>query len=101
MRLIARNGGIEWTDALRRHAERRLGFALGRFDNRLDTVTVRISDLNGPRGGVDKQCRIHLRLLRRPPLVVQGTEADAPAAIDRAADRAARAVARELANDRD
>ena len=100
MRMTARNGGVEWTESLRRHAERRLAFALGRFDDRLGTVTVRLSDLNGPRGGVDKECRIHLRLLRRPALVVQCTDSDAYSAISIAAERAGRAVARELANER-
>jgi ribosome-associated translation inhibitor RaiA len=98
--MTAKSGGVEWTESLRRHAERRLGFALGRFDNRVGAVTVRLSDLNGPRGGIDKECRIHLRLAKRPSLVVRCTESDAYDAIGMGAERAGRAVARELADSR-
>jgi ribosome-associated translation inhibitor RaiA len=98
--MTAKSGGVEWTESLRRHAERRLSFALGRLDRRVGAVTVRLSDLNGPRGGIDKECRIHMRLPRRATLVVRCTEADAHTAISLAAERAGRAVARKLANSR-
>ena len=37
-------------------ARRRLEFALGRFSARVRSLTVRLADLNAPRGGVDKHC---------------------------------------------
>lgn len=38
-------------------ARRRLEFALGRLGARVRSLTVRLADLNAPRGGVDKHCR--------------------------------------------
>jgi hypothetical protein len=78
-------------------ARRRLEFALGRFGGRIRSVTVRLGDVNGPRGGVDKRCLVTIRLDASKRLVViEDADADAVVAIDRAADRASRAVARVL-----
>ncbi len=83
--------------ALARLARRRLEFALGRFDNRVRSLAVHLTDVNGPRGGVDKKCLVTIRLdAPKPLIVIEDTDADAAVAIDRAADRAARAVARAL-----
>jgi len=77
---------------------RRLEFALGRFSARLRQVSARITDVNGPRGGIDKSCVITLRLERTgPPIVIEDIDDDPMVAIDRAADRAGRTVARALA----
>ena len=40
-------------------------FALDRFAGAIREVDVRLADLNGPRGGVDKLCRVQLRMLPR------------------------------------
>lgn len=89
------------TAALRGHVERRLGFALSARDHQIRRVTVRLSDINGPRGGADKCCHIEVGLPRLPSVVIEDTEADLYIAIDRAADRAGRTVARRLARQRD
>lgn len=83
------------------YAERRARFAVSRFSPRIDWVAVRLADINGPRGGVDKECRIVVRL--RPHGRVRVIERDASmhAAIARAADRLGRAVAREMARRRE
>lgn len=87
---------FELTDALRAHVQRRLHFALSRFEGRIARAIVRLSDLNGPRGGVDKDCRLQIRLHGLPDVVVEDTEADLYVAISRAADRAGRTLDRRL-----
>lgn len=89
------------TSALRGHIERRLGFALSTRDDHILRITVRLSDINGPRGGADKCCHIQVVLPHLPDVVIEDTEADLYAAIDRAADRAGRTVGRRLARHRD
>lgn len=84
------------TDGLREAVERRLRFALGRFDERPLRVTVRLSDINGPRGGEDKHCAIRVRVGGLPDIVVEDTEADLYAAVNRATERVARALRRKL-----
>ncbi len=100
MQLDIRGRGFPLTEALRAHCERRLSFALARFGPRLGRVGVRLSDVNGPRGGVDKRCQVKLPLAKGRTLTVQSSDADLYAAIDRAADRAAQAVSRELERER-
>jgi len=70
---------------------------MGRFGAKLARVSVRISDVNGPRGGVDKLCRVETRLWGRFPLVVEDVSADMSQAIDRSIRRMGRAVARVAA----
>ena len=84
------------TQALRSYAERRLRFALTRADNHVRRIVVRLSDINGPRGGEDKRCQLQVSLEGMPDVVVEDTEADLYFAIDRAAGRAGRSVMRKL-----
>ena len=89
----ARNFSL--TDALRSHAERRLRFALTCCDNHIRRVVMRLSDINGPRGGADKRCHLQVVLAGLPDVVIEDTEADLYIAIDRATDRAGRTVVRK------
>ena len=89
------------THALREHIERRLGFALSSRGEYIQRVIVRLSDINGPRGGEDKCCRIQIVLPQLTDVVVEDTEVDMYAAIDRATYRAGRTVGRRLARQRD
>jgi ribosomal subunit interface protein len=95
MRLDIRGRHLRLTLALQQHVTRRLRFALGRFDGSLRRVVVRVSDVNGPRGGVDKVCRVHLDVAGRP-ITIDERDQDLYAAIDRAAERAGRATERTL-----
>jgi len=87
---------FDLTDALGSHTERRLRFALTSADNYAQRIVVRLSDINGPKGGYDKRCHIQVMLAGLPDVVVEDIEADLYFAIDRAADRAARTVMRKI-----
>lgn len=83
--------------------QQRFRFALGRFGHRVVSVTVRLSDVNGPRGGADKRCAVAVRLHRlRRQIIVEDIDAIAAVAISHAAARTSRALARaiEALNDR-
>ena len=83
--------------SLARLARHRLEFALGRFGAHVRSLTDRMTDLNGPRGGVDKHCLVAIRLTSPPRLIViQDTDVEAEVAIARVAERAARVVARAV-----
>lgn len=96
MNFSIRGRHIELTAALLAHVERRLRFALSRFGQKIRQVAVQLLDLNGPRGGVDKQCRVTVTLSPSGKVMVGATDADLPTAIDRAADRLERSVIRAL-----
>ncbi len=90
----ARNFSL--TDALHRHAERRLRFALTCCDDQIQRVVMRLSNINGPRGGTDKRCHLQVVLDGLPDVLVEDTEADLYIAIDRATDRAGRTLLRKI-----
>jgi putative sigma-54 modulation protein len=92
---------IRATNFRLRHAdradiERRLQFALGRFDRRIVQVTLVLADVNGPRGGDDKQCRLLVRLAHSGKVTIEERQANVSFAVALAADRAGRAVSRRL-----
>jgi putative sigma-54 modulation protein len=97
MQIAIQARGFSLTAAIESHVRRRLDFTLARGASRMRRVDVRLSDLNGPRGGVDKRCLIEVRLDGLPPVVVEDVQSDLYTAIDRAAGRAARTVVRRLA----
>lgn len=96
MRLEIRRRGVEVTEDLRTHLEERLSLALGHFDSHVEVVRVYLRDVNGPRGGLDKQCRIVVALNRRGRVVVTGMDTDIAAAVNSAATRAGVAVKRHV-----
>ena len=100
MKIEVRFRGVDPSDALRRHAVRRIHFHLSRFAPEIRAVMVRLEDQNGPRGGVDKRCRVLVRGPRIGAATLADLSADAYAAIDRAVLRIGRTVARSLARGR-
>jgi ribosomal subunit interface protein len=96
MRLEIRQRGMKVTEELRVHVRERLQLALGRFARSIDRVWVYLRDVNGPRGGLSKKCRIVVELPRRGRVVVTGVDTDIFAAITRTASRAKFAVRRHV-----
>lgn len=96
MRLQLRTRNLRHDPSLSDHVRRRLHFALGRFDREVSTVLVRLEDVNGPRGGVDKRCTIDLHGTKVGARRVEVEDTDVVAAVDRAARTAARLVAATL-----
>ena len=60
------------TKALKELAVRRIGYALGRFAHGIRTITLRLADINGPRGGVDVEALALVELSQGTRLVVRG-----------------------------
>lgn len=58
MAITIHSRSIEITEELRELTSRRMHFALDTFGDRVESVAVNLSDVNGPRGGVDKRCHI-------------------------------------------
>ncbi len=96
MRLEIRRRRMKVTEELRVHVRERLQLALARFARSIAQVWVYLRDVNGPRGGLNKKCRIVVELPRRGRVVVTGVDTDMFAAITRTASRAKFAVRRHL-----
>ena len=83
--------GTDTMDALQRRAER----LLGRIAHRIAGLDVSLADLNGPKGGVDRQCQIQARLHDGNLVVVKARSAGFGAAIDLAMQKLARKLVKQ------
>jgi len=96
MQFEIRGMDISMSQALRDHIERRLRFALDRFARRVRQVRVKVGDLNGPRGGIDKCCKLAISLDRSSTIVVESHASNVYGAVDCVADKAATCIGRIL-----
>ncbi|MEM9351733.1 MAG: hypothetical protein AAGA92_01855 [Planctomycetota bacterium] len=81
----------------RRLAEERVRAALARFSGRARRVSLVVEDVNGPRGGHDKACRLAVKLSGAGEVRVSDRDPNVGRCIGRVADRLAHAVGRTLA----
>ena len=92
--IVDRNSCL--TEETRSLAERRMLFALSRFGSKIDRVTLVVEDANGPKGGVDKNCNVSVKLKRLPDIHVASRGTDVAESISLAAVRVGRAVRRVI-----
>jgi len=79
---------------LRDLTERRVRFALRRLGWLVPRADVQMSDVNGPRGGIDKRCQVELRTDGAGSVVVASVANNWRTALDKALARAARLLMR-------
>lgn len=87
---------VPFSDEMSRQLGSRLAFALARFDQRIRSVTAILMDLNGPKGGIDKECRLVITLRPRGRVTIKQAAGDFETAIALATGRARHAVSRLL-----
>lgn len=75
---------------------RKLGTRLGKFASSIERVSVRLSDVNGPKGGVDHRCLIKVVLSGLPSVVVERRDSAVQKAANAAIDATAQAVQRSV-----
>ena len=91
---------LNLTRGLRGFGERRIRSVLSRFDERIKKVTLWLSDVNGPRGGSDKNCQVQIDILGKSPVIVEETRENLYVAINRALERSGQTVMRKLGRER-
>src|SRR3990167_1779605 len=74
----------------------RVRFALRRLNTWVPRARVQFSDVNGPRGGVDKRCQVELSTDAAGTVVIASLARDWRTALDRSLGRATRALTRSL-----
>jgi len=79
---------------LRDLTERRVHFVLRRLGWLVRRAEVQMSDVNGPRGAIDKRCQVELRIDGSASVVVASEASDWRTALDNALARAARLLMR-------
>lgn len=92
--------GLPKAAKLRRLATDKLNLALARFAHAVQEASIHLADINGPdRGGVDKLCRVVLRMKSQSVVVIEGLGTDVAHAIDRVTERLQQSVTRDLNRD--
>ncbi len=97
MQIQIHSDDFNLTDGLRDHIVKRLAYSLNHGRDVISRVVVRLADINGPKGGVDKCCGIEVRLKGRATIAIDDTQTDLYVAIDRAAERTGRTLDRQIA----
>lgn len=97
MRICIQTSRLELHADQRERIERRVGFALSRLGSVIRQVDVNLCDVNGPRGGIDKRCRVLVHFERGPAVVIEDFDSELDDLIDRTLDRAGRAARKRTA----
>lgn len=79
---------------LRDVAVRRLRFVMRRMTWLVPRARVHLSDVNGPRGGVDKRCQVELKTDHAGTVVITAIARDWHSALETALARASRVLVR-------
>jgi len=88
--------GVNLGENRKADIRRKLGMKLGKFANSIERVSVRVRDVNGPRGGIDQLCRIKVVLSGLPSVVFEHQDSSLEAAITGALAGAQRSVRKAL-----
>ncbi|HQZ38021.1 MAG TPA: hypothetical protein PLH72_03185 [Vicinamibacterales bacterium] len=75
---------------------RKLGMRLGKFASSIERISVRLSDVNGPKGGVDHRCVIKVVVSGLPSVVVERTDSALQRAVNSAISATGEAVRRSV-----
>ena len=73
-----------------------LALAFARAQDTIQSVTIIVSNVNGPKGGVDKLCRLLIKSDHMPDIVITENQANIRAAVDRCIARARQTLFRKL-----
>ncbi|MFO0827108.1 MAG: HPF/RaiA family ribosome-associated protein [Phycisphaerales bacterium] len=90
------DGSIKTSEAQFDYIMTKVGAAAARLKDAACIVEVRLTDVNGPKGGIDKQCSIVVTPPGLDTLRVEGQAADYYTAIDAAATTLKRSLTRLL-----
>jgi ribosome-associated translation inhibitor RaiA len=101
MQLRIKTDGIEITQSLRQHIDRRLMLSLGRYSGRIRCATVRLYRQKGPRGAIGMACQVIATLKPSGQVIVEHTEGDLCNSVSMACECASRAIHRHIIRERE
>ncbi|MCC6585503.1 MAG: hypothetical protein IT168_02185 [Bryobacterales bacterium] len=96
MELSVRPRSVDWNDELQHLVERSIAFAVDRYSSQIRHIAVYLTDVNGPRGGVDKLCQITADLKTGMPVLILEKGDDMAATFHRAVRRLSYRIGRTI-----
>ena len=74
----------------------RLGFAFARTRQFIQSIEVTLTDINGPKGGIDQQCKVRVKPMAFASIVITERQSEIRHAIDRCITRASRNFVQQM-----
>lgn len=96
MRLTIKSPNMVIDSKLKSHIERRVLFVFSRSKQIIQSITVTLTDINGPKGGEDKQCKVKVQAQGLPTLLVLDEQANLMAALNSALSRVSNNLLRKV-----
>lgn len=97
MKVLMRGVHLSLSEGLRDYVQRHLVEHIRRYvDDEASELDVSLVDVNGPKGGVDKECRVTVRIPGLAPVHVTEAAETLHQAVDVSRDRLERAIKRLL-----
>jgi putative sigma-54 modulation protein len=96
MQLYVTSTNLELNQHLRTELSQRVKSVFGRSKQYIDRVWVTLTDINGPRGGNDKECKVKLSLPGLPSVLVMSRKDSIPKAIATALNTASLTLKRKV-----
>ena len=88
--------GIRIGTSLKHFIEAKLRNSFDRFKEKVRLVSLRLTDENWRRGGIDKRCKVQLQLRNGDHIVREYCDAEPALAVSEAVSRAERALAVQI-----
>ena len=96
MQIFIQSSSFKLTRSLKHYVEKKIKNSLGRRTDDVKRIYVRLFDINGPHGGIDKRCHLHLTLPNMADVVIQNTQDNLYDAINLASIKAKSTLNRRL-----
>lgn len=96
MDITARAQGFDLTEAIDGFLREQLRAAIMRFEEGVQSIDVFMKDINGPKGGVDKQVLIRVQLRSGQVVAAETTHENLYGAIKTCVRRSKRAIRRSI-----
>ena len=97
MRVVMKGVHLKLSDRLKDHVHETLVAPLTRFfDSEAAMLEIHFVDNNGPKGGLDKECRVTLHIPGARSIHVEEAAEDPYKAVDLVRDRLEKALKREV-----
>jgi ribosome-associated translation inhibitor RaiA len=96
MQIDIQAGSLSLNEDVRDSVKQRIIMRLARFQDNIHSIKVYIKDINGPKGGVDKECTVKVKANNLEEVVISSKAESWVNAVDRSTERAKSLLARRL-----
>ncbi len=96
MQTVIQSQDFALTDALKSFIKDHASKSMNSCNNHVKQLNIRLKDINGPKGGEDKECIVEVKLANYAPIVVVKRSSDTYQSIRNALSRASRITLRKV-----